>query len=78
MKRPRLTEVGMSRIKESRLVITMSPGQWDGLLDEGYNRGALLVEIDQNEQPVKAYQRPDALPVHPETRGDKPRRILYV
>jgi hypothetical protein len=35
----------------------MSPGQWDALLDEGYNRGALLLEIDQNEQPVKAYQR---------------------
>ncbi len=57
MKRPKLTEVSMNRIKESRLVITMSPGQWDALLDEGYNRGALLLEIDENEQPVKAYRR---------------------
>ena len=57
MTRPKLTEVSMSQIKESRMVITMSPGQWDALLDEGYNRGALLLEIDQSEQPVKAYQR---------------------
>ena len=78
MKRPKLTEVRMSRIKESRLVITMSPGQWDALLDEGYNRGALLLEIDQEGQPVRAYQRPDAPPVHPETSGDKTRRCLYI
>ncbi len=63
MKQPKLNEIdlegAMAGILEGGggLVVTMSPGQWDALLDEGYNRGALLLEIDQNEQPVRAYQR---------------------
>jgi len=57
MKRPILNEVELDSAKTCKLIITMSPGQWDALLDEGYNRGALLLEIDQNEQPVRAYQR---------------------
>ncbi len=63
MKRPELNEIPLhSAIAKlldggGGLAITMSPGQWDALLDEGYNRNALLLEIDQNEQPVKAYQR---------------------
>jgi hypothetical protein len=63
MKRPELNEIPLREAMAgilgggSGLIITMSPGQWDALLDEGYNRNALLLEIDQNEQPVKAYQR---------------------
>lgn len=40
-----------------RFIITMSPGQWDALLDEGYKRGALLLELDGNEMPARAYQK---------------------
>ena len=57
MKRPKLTEVSMNRIKESRLIITMSPGQWDALLEAAYDQGAILLEIDEHDHPVKAYQR---------------------
>ena len=57
MKRPVLNEVELESAKTCKLIITMSPDQWDALLDEGYNCGALLLEIDQNEQPVRAYQR---------------------
>ena len=41
-------------------VITMSPGQWDGLLSAAYERGWVLIEIDEHEQPVRAYQRAEA------------------
>jgi hypothetical protein len=63
MKRPKLNEIpikeAMAGILEGcgGLYVTMSPGQWDALLDTSYNSGATLLEIDQNEQPVKAYQR---------------------
>ena len=62
MKQPVLNEIPIKEAKAGilrggGLIITMSPGQWDALLDEGYNRGALLLEIDENEQPVKAYRR---------------------
>jgi hypothetical protein len=63
MKRPKLNEIpikeAMAGILEGDggLYVTMSPGQWDALLDASYDRGATLLEIDQNEQPVKAYQR---------------------
>jgi len=39
------------------LFVTMSPGQWDALLSTAYDTGATLLEIDDKEQPVKAYQR---------------------
>jgi hypothetical protein len=39
------------------LFVTMSPGQWDALLSTAYDTGATLLEIDDKEQPVRAYQR---------------------
>ncbi len=66
MKRPELNEVDLSTARtglfngRGGLCVTMSPGQWDALLDEAYRRGALLLEIDQNEQPVRAdHRKPD-------------------
>lgn len=38
------------------LFVTMSTGQWSALLDEAYRRGATLIELDDDERPVKAYQ----------------------
>ncbi len=37
--------------------ITMSPGQWDGILASAYDNGFTLLVIDKNEKPVKAYRR---------------------
>jgi len=55
MKRPELNMIdlneGIANVTSGweKKIITLSPGQCDALLDEGYNRGALLLEIDQNE-----------------------------
>lgn len=60
MKRPDLRtiplDVSLLR-KPGVLSITMSRGQWDALLAEMYARGHLLVELDENENPVAMYQR---------------------
>jgi hypothetical protein len=37
----------------------MSRGQWDTLLQAAYDVGFVLVELDDDERPVKAYRRPD-------------------
>ncbi len=63
MKRPELNEVDLSTARtglfngRGGLFVTMSPGQWDALLSTAYDTGATLLEIDDKEQPVKAYQR---------------------
>lgn len=38
------------------VMVTMSVGQWDALLWSFYKAGAILLELDENEQPVQAYQ----------------------
>jgi hypothetical protein len=40
-----------------QVVVTMSTGQWDGLLAAAYDSGAVLLEVDEHERPIKAYQR---------------------
>jgi hypothetical protein len=37
----------------------MSTGQWDTLLRAAYDQGWVLLELDDDERPVAAYQRPD-------------------
>ena len=39
--------------------ITMSVGQWDMLLQEAYEQGWTLLELDRMERPVAAYKRQD-------------------
>ena len=41
-------------------MITMARDQWDGLLSAAYADGWVLLEMDEQDQPVKAYQREDA------------------
>lgn len=58
MKRPILNEIPLEGgIFESGLIVTMSPGQWDRLLAAAYDRGATLLELNDNEIPVRAYRR---------------------
>ena len=40
-----------------QLIVTMSEGQWDVLLSVAYKAGAILLELDEREQPVRAYQQ---------------------
>jgi hypothetical protein len=60
MKRPVLNEIpleGGTVFFRPGLFITMSVGQWDGLLEAAYDTGATLLELDDDENPVKAYRR---------------------
>lgn len=38
-------------------VVTMSEGQWDGLLSAAYERGWILLELDADERPKRAYRK---------------------
>lgn len=39
------------------LIVTMSRGQWDTILKVAYEEGAILLELDEQEQPVACYQK---------------------
>ena len=63
MKRPKLNSCNLKLAIENMLngvpglYLTMSPGQWDNFLEEGYFRqGATLIEMDKRGQPVAAYK----------------------
>ena len=34
--------------------MTMAEGQWDAMLAAGYQAGVVLLELDDNERPVRA------------------------
>lgn len=53
-----LNEIPLGGIMlKPQVVVTMSIGQWDGLLEAAYDAGAVLLELDDTETPIKAYQR---------------------
>ncbi|KKQ66834.1 MAG: hypothetical protein US86_C0003G0077 [Candidatus Daviesbacteria bacterium GW2011_GWA2_38_24] len=65
MKRPKLNqislEVALQWIADNKqgFYISMSVGQWDKFLEEGYNhQGATLIELDRQEKPIAAYKKP--------------------
>lgn len=37
--------------------MTVSRGQWDALIESAYKRGWVLLEMDENEKAVRAYQK---------------------
>jgi len=39
------------------VVMTMSRGQWDSTLAASYEGGFVLLELDDRERPVAAYQK---------------------
>jgi len=58
MKRPELHEIAISdAINRGCFTLTMSAGQWDRLTESAYNAGAVLIELDKTELPVRAYQK---------------------
>ena len=64
MKRPKLNKTDLGETIKAMLggetpgcFITMSRGQWDVLLLNTYNRGWILLELDDDEQPVAAYRK---------------------
>ena len=63
MKRPVLNKVSLDDVMNGFLAgnssvnITMSPGQWDRLLQTAYDAGYNLIEVDDSEMPVRAYRK---------------------
>lgn len=58
IKRPALNETPISSaINKGSFNVTMSTGQWDRFLQTAYDNGATLLEVDENEKPVKAYRK---------------------
>ena len=59
VKRPELHEVPLGEawpLKAGEVTVTMSEGQWDWLLQAAYDGGFVLLELDVDERPVRAYQ----------------------
>lgn len=61
MTRPQLNEIPIPEdpFKPGTCTITVSPGQWDGLIKAFYEHGHLLLEIDEvngEERPVRAFR----------------------
>lgn len=60
--RPQLCPVPLPSVLPFRTGLayaTMSTGQWDGLLQAAYDADFVLLELDDDERPVRAYRRPD-------------------
>jgi len=45
-------------LKHAR-VMTMAQGQWNATLAAAYDLGWILVELDDDERPVRAYRKAD-------------------
>ena len=53
-----LNEIPLEGVFSSpQVIVTMSTGQWDKLLEAAYDSGAILLELDDSETPLKAYRR---------------------
>jgi|APIni6443716594_1056825.scaffolds.fasta_scaffold453496_2 hypothetical protein len=59
MKRPVLNEIPLdgAAILKRGLTVTMSIGQWDKLLEAAYVGRATLLELDDDETPIRAFRR---------------------
>ena len=61
--RPLLNSIPLSDalpLRPGTVNTTMSPGQWDAFLAVVYDEGGTLLELDDDEQPVAAYRRPQS------------------
>lgn len=53
-----LNEISVDNIFDGpAIIITMSTGQWDALLESAYDSGYILLELNEDQVPVKAYQK---------------------
>jgi hypothetical protein len=58
---PTLAEVPLADVWPPRpglAYMTVGPGQWDVTLEMAYAAGWVLVEVDAEETPVRAYRTP--------------------
>jgi len=58
MKQPELNEIPIpSALPATGGVITASPGQWDPMLEAAYLQGWLILELDHQDRPKRAYRK---------------------
>lgn len=63
MKRPKINKIDLKGVMADFLngragvTVTMSPGQWDKLLQAAYDVGYNLIEVDDSEIPIRAYRK---------------------
>lgn len=63
MSRPKLAPVPLVQVLPLRpglCYLTVSPGQWDVTTREAYRAGWVLLEMDDDDRPRRAYRRPAA------------------
>jgi hypothetical protein len=60
MIRPLLNEVSLDKvmaIKGPHVTVNVDQGEWDWVRQSFYDQGLIIVELDEDETPVKAYQK---------------------
>ncbi len=57
MKAPKLHVVPFPAYSPELRIITVRRGQWDEIIAEAYNKGWHVIEMDENDKPVRAYQK---------------------
>lgn len=63
MKQPKLEQTDLNNVMRGLLngragiYVTKSVGQWDSFLQNAYDQGWTLLELDAKERPVRAYRR---------------------
>ena len=61
MQRPDLNEIPLKSIFDKpEVIITMGSRQWDSFLQTNYDLGNILLEVNCDEIPVRAYRKVDA------------------
>ena len=59
-KQPDLTETTLDIIFNTpSVIITMAKGQWDTVLESAYQECCTLLELDEQENPIRAYRKDD-------------------
>jgi hypothetical protein len=64
MPRPKLNEIPLSSavpIRQGTISMTIDVGAWDKWIENAYNMGSVLIEMDQHERPIRAFQKREAL-----------------
>jgi hypothetical protein len=59
MNRPNLNKIDLKKVLQFKkgIIITMLTGQWDKILEKIYEENGILLEVNEEEIPIEAYQK---------------------
>ena len=59
MNRPNLNKIELKKVLQFKkgIIITMLTGQWDKILEKIYEENGILLEVNEEEIPIEAYQK---------------------